>query len=183
MTNYPKQQNFSKRLRDLATRLYTVERRVQATSLPTGSLSMYAGSDPPGGFLICNGQAVSRGDYAALFEVIGTTYGNGNGSTTFNVPDLRRRFPIGEGDGWPLGSNEGETTVGSRTTWHSHGSGNLSTTSNDYGGSDVDAGSGSTLAPNAPRFRNHSHNVGGSTGSALGLDNFPNLAVNFIIKA
>ena len=55
------------------------------------------GTVPPSGQLWCDGAAVSRTDYAALFEAIGTTYGSGDGSTTFNVPDLRGVMPGAEG--------------------------------------------------------------------------------------
>lgn len=51
---------------------------------------------PPTGYLHCNGQTVSRTTYAALFAVVGTTYGVGDGSTTFGLPDLQGKFPIGE---------------------------------------------------------------------------------------
>jgi microcystin-dependent protein len=49
----------------------------------------------PSGWLFCNGQAISRTDYSSLFGVVGTTYGSGNGTTTFNLPDLRGRIPFG----------------------------------------------------------------------------------------
>lgn len=62
---------------------------------PTGALQPFAGSTAPTGWLLCYGQAVSRTTYANLFSVIGTTYGVGDGSTTFNVPDLRGRSLIG----------------------------------------------------------------------------------------
>lgn len=65
------------------------------TNTPVGSISMYAGSTAPSGWLICDGSAVSRTDYADLFSVIGTTYGTGNGSTTFNLPNLKGRVPVG----------------------------------------------------------------------------------------
>lgn len=55
----------------------------------------YAGATAPEGFLFCDGQAVSRTDYARLFAVIGTTFGAGDGTTTFNVPDLRGEFMRG----------------------------------------------------------------------------------------
>src|SRR3954447_9235482 len=58
----------------------------------TGAILVFASSSIPSGFLVCDGSAVSRTTYAALFAVIGTTYGAGNGSTTFNVPDLRDRL-------------------------------------------------------------------------------------------
>ena len=59
---------------------------------PTGDVAYFAFSGVPSGFLECNGAAVSRTTYSALFAVIGTTFGAGNGSTTFNVPDLRGYF-------------------------------------------------------------------------------------------
>jgi hypothetical protein len=60
------------------------------TSFPTAAVIVYASSPPPAGFLACNGQAVSRATYSALFAIIGTSYGAGDGSTTFNVPDQGR---------------------------------------------------------------------------------------------
>src|SRR5690554_2439526 len=57
--------------------------------VPTGSTQMFAGTSAPRGWLIADGRAVSRTTYAALFAVIGTTYGDGDGSTTFNLPDMR----------------------------------------------------------------------------------------------
>jgi len=63
----------------------------------TGMISMYGGATAPTGFFLCNGQAVSRTTYADLFAVISTNYGVGDGSTTFNVPDLRSSFPVGQG--------------------------------------------------------------------------------------
>jgi microcystin-dependent protein len=68
---------------------------VQFINAITGMISMYASATPPAGFLLCNGQAVSRTTYADLFSVISTTYGVGDGATTFNVPDLASRFPLG----------------------------------------------------------------------------------------
>ena len=65
------------------------------TNTPVGSINLYAGSTAPTGWLICDGSAVSRTTYANLFSVIGTTYGTGDGSTTFNLPNLKRRFPLG----------------------------------------------------------------------------------------
>lgn len=73
------------------------------SSIPPGVIVPYAGSgvsaSVPAGWLLCDGQAVSRtGATAALFAVIQTTYGVGNGSTTFNVPNMKNRFPAGLGD-------------------------------------------------------------------------------------
>jgi len=69
----------------------------QTYLVPTGGILPYGGSSAPSNFLLCNGAAVSRATYATLLGVIGTTFGTGDGSTTFNVPDLRARTPIGVG--------------------------------------------------------------------------------------
>lgn len=63
---------------------------------PTGTISMFAGSTAPTGYLICDGSAVSRTTYAGLYAVIGTTYGTGDGSTTFNLPNLKGKVPVGQ---------------------------------------------------------------------------------------
>lgn len=64
---------------------------------PPGSLLQFAGSTAPTGYLTCDGTAISRSTYSALFAAIGTTWGSGNGTTTFNIPDLRGSFLRGSG--------------------------------------------------------------------------------------
>ena len=71
--------------------------KVVDLGLPAGMVAPYAGSTAPTGWLLCDGTAVSRSTYAALFAAIGTTYGSGDGSTTFNVPDTRGIFISGVG--------------------------------------------------------------------------------------
>ena len=66
-----------------------------ATAVPVGVVQMWAGASAPSGWLLCQGQAVSRTTYAALYAVCGTAYGTGDGSSTFNLPDLRARMPLG----------------------------------------------------------------------------------------
>jgi microcystin-dependent protein len=66
-----------------------------STLLPAGIVSSFAGSAAPEGYLLCDGSAVSRTGYARLFTAISTAYGTGDGSTTFNLPDLRGRVPAG----------------------------------------------------------------------------------------
>lgn len=68
-------------------------------AVPTGSVHQMATTTAPSGYLKCNGAAVSRTTYADLFTIIGTTWGAGDGSTTFNVPDLRGEFVRGWDDG------------------------------------------------------------------------------------
>lgn len=80
---------------------------VIANASPLGSIIMWPTATAPTGFLLCAGTAVSRSTYAALFAVIGTAYGVGDGSTTFNVPDLRDRFPIGAGTTYSAGGTGG----------------------------------------------------------------------------
>jgi len=66
--------------------------------IPTGVVQIWTTDTAPDGWLLCYGQAVSRTTYAGLYNVIGTTYGAGDASTTFNVPDMRGRFPLGQDD-------------------------------------------------------------------------------------
>ena len=73
-----------------------------------GEIKPFAGSTIPTGWLLCDGSAVSRTIYSELFTVIGTTYGTGDGSTTFNLPDLRNRFMVGAGDEYELNDKGGE---------------------------------------------------------------------------
>jgi len=68
-----------------------------APSMPAGVIFAFGGSSAPAGFLLCDGSAVSRTTYAVLFAAIGTSYGAGNGSTTFNLPDTRSSAIIGAG--------------------------------------------------------------------------------------
>ena len=77
----------------------------------SGEIRMFGGSSAPTDFLLCDGSAVSRTTYADLFAVIGTTYGAGDGSTTFNVPDLRTKVPVGAGTGIALGSAGGANSI------------------------------------------------------------------------
>jgi microcystin-dependent protein len=89
--------------------------------IPAGILTPFAGTSAPDGWIICDGGAISRTTFADLFDVIGTTYGAGNGSTTFNIPDLRSRVPIGKGTtvNNALGSTDGIAEA-SRSLTHNH---------------------------------------------------------------
>ena len=66
--------------------------------VPSGAVMPYAGASAPTGFLLCDGSAISRSTYSDLFSAISTTYGTGDGSSTFNVPDLRGRVVAGQDD-------------------------------------------------------------------------------------
>lgn len=75
---------------------------------PVGTVLPYAGSDEPEGYFLCNGGVHSRTTQAALYAVIGITYGAGDGSTTFNVPDLRGKVPAMLGDGNLIATDAGK---------------------------------------------------------------------------
>ena len=128
---------------------------VQETIISSGSIQMFAGSVAPIGWLICDGSIVSRIAFGDLFKIIGTTYGAGNSNTTFTLPDMRGRCPIGVGTGASLtartlGSNVGAETatlseanlpshthtasVGTESVTHTHTgtSGGESTNHNHY---------------------------------------------------
>jgi len=167
--------------------------------VPTGTILPFAGSTAPSNAIICDGSAVLRSTYSALFTVIGTTYGVGDGSTTFNVPNLKGKIPIGynssESEFNSLGKTGGEKThtlTNSEMPSHNHpqtahnhnlvysGGGNigLNNGSNGYGLLSWDTtGDGSLITNNAtPSI--------GSVGSSLSHNNIqPYITVNYIIIA
>jgi len=79
--------------------------------IPTATIVPWSDSSVPSGFLECNGAAVSRTTYSALFAIIGTTYGAGDGSSTFNVPDLQDNVAVGKSGTKALASTGGANTV------------------------------------------------------------------------
>lgn len=81
------------------------------SAVPTGVYMPYGGSAAPAGWLLCQGQAVSRSTFNALFGVLGTRYGAGDGATTFNVPQMVDRFPVGAGGLYSSGSSGGSASV------------------------------------------------------------------------
>jgi microcystin-dependent protein len=96
-----------------------------AGSIPAGTVNDFAGANAPQGWLLCDGTAVSRVTYAALFTAIGTVYGVGDGSTTFNLPDARGRMTVGRAptgghaDVDNLGENDG-VALANRRPKHRH---------------------------------------------------------------
>ena len=88
------------------------------TGVPSGTLAPFAGATAPVGWFFCYGQTVSRTTYAALFAAIGVIYGNGDGSTTFNLPDLRGRavFGLDNMGGTAAGRLNGAATGGITAT-------------------------------------------------------------------
>ncbi len=93
------------------------------TAVPTGGILSYGGTSAPTGFLLCDGSLVSRTTFDDLFAVIGTAYGVGDGMTTFGLPDLQQRFPLGlaaSGTGNVLGVTGGAIDHTHTGTAHTH---------------------------------------------------------------
>lgn len=88
-----------------------------------GTVCLFAGSTIPSGYCLCDGSSVSRSTYADLFAVLGTTYGAGDGSTTFNLPDLVGKVAIGASNTHPIGDTGGEenhTLTSTEIPSHTH---------------------------------------------------------------
>ena len=81
--------------------------------IPTATIVPWSSSSVPTGFLECDGSAVSRSTYSALFAIVGTTYGAGDGASTFNLPDLQDNVAIGKSGTKALASTGGANTVAS----------------------------------------------------------------------
>jgi microcystin-dependent protein len=140
--------------------------------VPAGSIIAWSGSSAPSGYLLCDGTAVSRTTYAALFAIAGTGYGVGDGSSTFNVPDLRDRLPLGKGtNNGTLGTQTGSMSASSVVTTAS-GTADFtgSTTSVDTLSSGTKDVSQITLVTSASGS-GHTHSV-----------TLPTSVVNYIIK-
>lgn len=121
--------------------------------IPAGALMPYAGTTAiPEGWLLCDGQTVSRSTYADLFAAIGATYGSGDGSTTFQVPNLKGRVPVGSDSGQSEFSSLGQTG-GSKSSVASH----------SHGVSHTHAGSTGSMSANSTHA--HTYPVGGSGSS------------------
>lgn len=144
-------------------------------SVPPGTIISYGNSNIPLGFLTCNGAEVSRSAYAALFTAMGTTYGAGNGSTTFNLPDFRGEFLRGWDNSRGVDSGRGiGSAQGSTYPSHTHNTGNFMST--DFGSSGTHNGPHFTSATG-----HSSRNTDG--GSGAGSENRPrNISVHYCIK-
>jgi microcystin-dependent protein len=149
--------------------------------VPTGCIFGYAGATPPASYVLCDGAAHSRTTQAALFAVCGTAFGAGDLSTTFNVPDLRQRFPMGKaasGTGLVLGSVGGaidhvhaegahtHTIAAHAHTVASHVHSGASHTHGYSGGTSADGNHdhGGTQQTGLNADHSHSFSGGGTTG-------------------
>lgn len=82
-----------------ATSISNIINTVITTAVPVATIVQTAAANAPAGWLMCQGQAVSRTSFPGLYAAIGVTYGAGDGSTTFNLPDMRGRVPVGKNTG------------------------------------------------------------------------------------
>lgn len=168
------------------------------TYVPTGAMLMWGTGSAPTGYLLCNGATVSRSTYSALFAVIGTAYGAGDGSTTFTLPDFRDRFPVGAGTTYSANSTGGSKdaivvththTATSTDSGHSHilqvSNGSGAVIDDRFGGSGADYGI-ENVNDSATTTKSATANITttiASTGSSGTNANLPPyLGVYFIIK-
>lgn len=178
----------------------------------TGEIKMWPTAVAPTGYLLCNGQAVSRIAYAALFAIVGTTFGSGDGSTTFNLPNYTNRMPIGSGDLYNLAATGGSkdaivvahTHTGSTASsgahthaitdpGHSHTYNNTIIGGNiytDHSGNDTQQGynypqtstSGTGISIQSGGAHTHTVTVDSTGVSGTNANLPPYLAMSFIIK-
>jgi microcystin-dependent protein len=132
--------------------------------------SAFAGTAAPSGWLLCDGSAINRSTYATLFGIIGTTYGSGDGTTTFNLPDLRGRVAVGLSSGGAslvnaLGNNDGRA-ANIRNVSHHH------TYSRPAANNIIQSGANLAVTDG----------TGNTSGDANNTDYPAYLVVNYIIK-
>lgn len=180
---------------------------LRSAGAPVGSMVAGGFIDAPSGWLPCDGRALSRTEYSRLFSAIETRFGAGNGSTTFNLPNMLSRYPMGAGQHISPGMNFGSNTrtlLTSNLPRHSHDAGDLSV---GQGGShshtinyrQTNAVSGTGLNLYRPATNedgvsgqgvssqsSHTHSISGSTGdtgTGQSFDNRPlSLTLTWIIK-
>jgi len=174
--------------------------------VPIGCIMSYIGASAPDGYLLCIGTAVNRTTYADLFGIIGTVFGVGDGTTTFNIPDMRGRMISGQGSGQfaTIGATSGATTATLTTTElpaHTHTGTTNSSGIHDHGGvtgatgsapesETVATGEGAivagadththTISPDGSHTHTFTTDSSG-TGSAFSIMN-PFMVLTFIIK-
>lgn len=174
---------------------YTDQSDASATALvPAGIVQMFAGTLAPRGYLLCDGSAVSRSTYSLLFSTVGTNFGVGDGSTTFNVPDFRGRSPVGVGSGTATGATA--KTLGSQPTTGNGGEETHTMTTGELVSHNHSLPNGGTGngANNPGSFFNaqYTNGTAGATGSSTGTGSVGSTTpfnvmhamsvVNFIIK-
>ncbi len=153
-----------------------------------GEIRMFAGNFAPAGWMFCEGQLLPISEYETLFNLIGTTYG-GDGQSTFQLPDLRGRLPIHQGNGFTLAETGGVETVtltASQIPAHTHPllvSTTVAQGSSPSGNVTGQSGSSTHIYRPATPGQQMAANASGSTGGSQPHDNFqPYLCIDFIIS-
>ena len=146
-------------------------------AVPIGTIVMWATSTPPEGWLLCNGKEVSRAAYTELFKVLGTSVGAA-GSSSFKIPDLSGRFPLGTSNTYNLHSTGGEET-------HTLTVSEMPTHSHIVGGNIVQRGSGGdAFRELSSAYPGNNNSNSQSVGGGLPHNNMPPYyGINFIIRA
>jgi microcystin-dependent protein len=148
--------------------LQTAVNNVQG--VPSGSVFWFAASAAPTGYLYCNGAAISRTTYAALFAIVGTTYGVGDGSTTFNLPELRGEFIRGYNNQPSAGLDPGRVFGSLQTDIIKNHTHPASTTASDAGHNHgyvtLSGGGGSSFAGGAQGTTTATTDIGFASISA-----------------
>jgi microcystin-dependent protein len=159
---------------------------VLSNGAPTGGLIMWGTGTAPSGWLLCAGSAVSRTTYAALFAVIGTTFGVGDGSTTFNLPNYTNRMPYGTTVAATGGSADAVVvshthTATSTDSGHSH---TITTSTSNSSTPTGPAGAGGVVqaTSTATGTANITTTVASAGVSGTNANLPPYLGINFIIK-
>jgi microcystin-dependent protein len=178
--------------------------------IPEGTILPYGGSSAPPGYLLCDGAAISRTTYARLFAVFGTTYGSGDGLTTFNIPNLQGKIPVGRDAGQTefdtLGELGGAKTVTLTTgeiPAHTHSGTGTTTSAGSHShtpaagfnfvttyssGDDIDTGAGGGIASgNATQSSTstepaHTHDYSFTTSSTGGSGAHNNLQPYIVLN-
>lgn len=149
---------------------------VPLDTIPIGTILPYSNSTIPRGYMLCDGRAISRTTYKDLFDIIGTTYGSGDGSTTFNIPNLKGRIPVGIDNNDSDFDTVGETGGSKYLQEHNH------LITNKYGNVNTGgtwAGLSSYNNTQAPSVYNvFTQNAG--TGNSGNLQ--PYIVISYIIK-
>lgn len=185
---------------DLQDQLNNLNNNSASSVMPSGSVTMFAGSTAPDGWLICDGSVVSQTTYAALFSVVGSTFNTGGeGSGNFRLPNFQRRVPVGAGGtgtgtlGNAIGNSGGAESVTLTTNEmpsHNHGgtTNNSSVPFNGFGNAFwniisgnyqiINTASGSSTISGS----SHAHTISSQGGGAAHNNIQPSLVVNYIIK-
>lgn len=165
---------------------------IEHSVIPPGSILAWTTSTAPTGWLICDGSAISRTTYADLFDVLGTTYGSGDGSTTFNIPDLKGKIAVGQ----DTNDNDFDTlgNTGGSKELQAHNHGGYTSTNYAYNSPEVYVEGGNvdfyalnwngSLVGSDNTYREktlHNHEIStDGTGDSGNLQ--PYIVLNYIIK-